>query len=67
MSYLCLVRSCLSEWISILLQAVPLRSQATFVELICGCLISPEGWVTRVISAITRHKHWTTYFKLTEL
>jgi hypothetical protein len=66
MSYLCLVRSCLSEWISILLQAVPLRSQATFVELICGCLISPEGWLTRVISAITRRKHWTTYFKLIE-
>ena len=66
MSCLCLVRTCLSEWISILLQAVPLRSQATFVELLCGCLVSPEGWVTRVISAITRRKHWTTYYKLIE-
>jgi len=66
MPYASLVRSCLSEWISILLQSVPLRSQATFVELLCGCLISPEGWVTRVITAITRRKHWTAYYKLIE-
>ena len=25
-----------------LLSAVPLRARATFVELLCGCLISPE-------------------------
>jgi hypothetical protein len=66
MSYASLVRSCLSEWVSSLLEAVPLRSQATFVELLCGCLISPEGWVTRVISAMTRRRHWTTYYKLIE-
>lgn len=66
MSYASLVRACLSEWMSVLLEAVPLRSQATFVELLCGCLISPEGWVTRVISAITRRRHWTTYYRLIE-
>jgi hypothetical protein len=51
----------LSEWINILLIAVPLRSQASFVELLCGCMVSPEGWVTRAISAIDSKKHWTTY------
>lgn len=61
-----LVRVCLSEWITQLLVAVPLRSRATFVELLCACLISPEGWVTRAIGAICRRRHWTTYYKLIE-
>jgi hypothetical protein len=61
-----LVRLCLSEWISFLLAAVPIRSRATFIELLCGCLVSPEGWVTRSIVAISRRKHWTTYYKLIE-
>ncbi|WP_018312613.1 transposase [Cupriavidus sp. UYPR2.512] len=56
----------LSEWIKILLIAVPFRSQASFVELLCGCMVSPEGWVTRAISAIDSKKHWTTYYKLLE-
>ena len=66
MSYAQTVRLCLSSWITHLLTAVPLRARATFVELLCGCLISPEGWVTRAISAITRGRHWTTYYKLLE-
>ncbi len=40
---------CLSNWITRLLTAVPIRSRTTFVELLCGCLISSEGWVTRAI------------------
>lgn len=66
MPYAQTVRLCLSSWITHLLTAVPPRSRATFVELLCGCLISPEGWVTRAISAITRGRHWTTYYKLLE-
>lgn len=66
MSYAQTVRLCLSSWITHLLTAVPLRARATFVELLCGCLISPEGWVIRAISAITRGRHWTTYYKLLE-
>jgi hypothetical protein len=61
-----LARCHLSLWISLLLLAVPSRSRATFVELLCACLVSPEGWVTRAISAICRRKHWTTYYKLIE-
>lgn len=60
------VRPFLSEWINHLLEAVPVRSRATFVELLCACLISPEGWVTRAISALQRRSHWTTYYKLIE-
>ena len=56
----------LSEWITFLLAAVPPRSRRTFIELLCGCLMSQEGWVTRAISSIGRKCHWTTYFKLLE-
>jgi len=56
----------LSEWISFLLVAVPSRSRRTFVELLIGCLLNPEGWVTRAIGAICREAHWTTYYKLIE-
>ncbi len=66
MTYAQTARLCLSNWITHLLTAVPPRSRATFIELLCGCLISPEGWVTRAISAITRRKYWTTYYKLLE-
>ena len=66
MSYAQMAGLCLSSWIARLLTAVPLRSRATFVELLCGGLISPEGWVTGAISAITRGRHWTTYCNLLE-
>lgn len=52
----------LSEWISFLLTAVPPRSRRTLV----GCMLNPEGWVTRAIGAIRREAHWTTYYKLIE-
>ena len=54
----------LSEWISFLLLAIPPRSRRTFVELLCGCLMSQDGWLTRAIGVIGRKCHWTTYFKL---
>jgi len=56
----------LSEWISFLLAAVPSRSRRTFVELLIGSMLNPEGWVTRAIGAICREAHWTTYYKLIE-
>ena len=56
----------LSEWISFLLVAVPTRSRRTFVERLIGCLLNPEGWVTRALGAICREAHGTTYYKLIE-
>ncbi|MBK7953459.1 MAG: hypothetical protein IPK02_05520 [Candidatus Accumulibacter sp.] len=45
----------LSEWISFLLVAVPPPfPRRTFVELLIGCLLNPEGWVTQAIGAIRR-------------
>jgi hypothetical protein len=60
------VPTALSEWISFLLPAVSPRSHRTLIELLVGCLVSPEGWVTRAIGAIDRGAHWTTYYKLIE-
>ena len=66
MSLIASVCLLLSEWISFLLVAVPPRSRRTFVELLIGCMLNPEGWVTRAIGAICREAHWTTYYKLIE-
>lgn len=66
MSLTASVRLLLSEWITFILVAVPPRSRRTFVELLIGCMLNPEGWVTRAIGAITRGAHWTTYYKLIE-
>ena len=66
MSFSLRSRHYLSQWITALLPAVPRRSRATFVELLCACLVSPEGWVTRAIGSIWRRCHWTTYYKLIE-
>ena len=66
MSFQRLVTLRLSEWISYFLAAVPPRSRRSFLELLCGCLISPDGWVTRALSHISLRCHWTTYYKLLE-
>ena len=66
MSLAASVCALLSQWISFLLVAVPSRSRRTFVELLIGCMLNPEGWVTRAIGAICREAHWTTYYKLIE-
>jgi len=60
------VQACclLSEWITFLLAAVAPRSRRTFIELLCGCLMSQDGWLTRAIAVVGRGCHWTTYFKL---
>lgn len=60
------VRTCLSEWISFLLLAVPSRSRRTFAELLLACMLSPMGWVTQAISTFVRLAHWTSYYKLIE-
>lgn len=66
MSFSLRSRYFLSQWITVLLPAVPRRSRKTFIELLCACLLSPEGWVTRAIGSISRRCHWTTYYKLIE-
>jgi hypothetical protein len=66
MSFSLRSRHFLSQWITALLPTVPRRSRKTFIELLCACLLSPEGWVTRAIGSIWRRCHWPTYYKLIE-
>lgn len=61
-----LARTNLSAWITLLLAVVPVRSHATFIELLCGCLVSNGGWTTSALRAIQRGGHWSTYDKLIE-
>ena len=49
---------------NVLHTAVPLRSRTCIIDLLCGCMISPEGRVTRAITASGGSRHWTTYCKL---
>jgi hypothetical protein len=63
MTFTANVCALLSEWITFLLGAVPLRSRFTFIELLCGCLMTQDGWVTQATSVIGREKHWTAYYK----
>jgi hypothetical protein len=54
----------LSEWTSFLPVVVPPRSRRAFVELLIGCMLNPQGRVTRAIGAICRDANWTNYHKL---
>ncbi len=47
----------LSEWISYILTVVPPRSPRSLPEIICGCLISPKGWVTCALNTISLRSH----------
>lgn len=66
MSLAAQTRLLLSEWISFLLLAVSPRSRRALAELLIGCMLTPEGWVTRAIGANRREAHWTAYCKLIE-
>ena len=49
----------LCHWITVLAQALPLRSIPTFIELLIGALLSRRGWVTEAYLAIAAQRHWT--------
>lgn len=53
----------LCHWITLLAQALPLRSIPTFIELLIGALLSRRGWITAAYLAIAAQRHWTTYYK----
>lgn len=55
-----LLRLCQNQCLHVIYSPpYPCALVPTFVELLCGCLVSPKGWVTRAISAITRDRRWT--------
>ena len=54
-------------WITFLLLALPIRTRATFFELLIGALIARSGHITQAVLRIPSPKHWTTFYKLIEV
>ncbi|MDH4101575.1 MAG: transposase [Nitrospirota bacterium] len=53
----------LNEYITFLVQALPIRSVPTFIELLIGAMLTQAGFVTQAWLAVDMHRHWTSYYK----
>lgn len=53
----------LSHWITFLTGALPLRAVPTFVELLCGCMVSPSGFVYQAWASLEMKRQWGSYYK----
>jgi len=53
----------LCYWITFLTKALPLRSVGTFIELLIGAMLTPQGFVTEAYLLLDMKNHWTSYYK----
>ena len=53
----------LCDWITFLVKKLPLRSVATFIELLIGSMLTPSGFVTDAYFILIMRNHWTSYYK----
>jgi hypothetical protein len=53
----------LSESITFLARALPIRSVPTFIELLIGAMLTQSGFVTEAWLAINPLRSWTAYYK----
>ena len=53
----------LCYWITFLTKALPLRSIGTFIELLMGAMLTPNGFVTEAYMLLEMKNHWTSYYK----
>ncbi len=53
----------LCYWITILGNALPPRSIATFIALLIGAMLAPSGFVTNSYLMGNMRNHWTSYYK----
>ncbi len=56
----------LCYWITFLTRILPLRSQATFVELLIGAMLTQTGFVTDAYLMLNMQRAWGTYYKWLE-
>jgi len=49
--------------ITFLVEALPLRSVPTFIELLLGAMLTEAGFVTQAYLALPMKRHWTSYYK----
>ncbi len=57
------IPSTLSECITFIVQALPIRSVPTFIELLIGAMITQAGFVTEAWLAINPVRSWNAYYK----
>lgn len=51
-------------WLNVMLQVIPLRLTATYMELLLGILMSSGGHVTDALLAVGHRKQFSTYYWL---
>jgi hypothetical protein len=56
----------LFESITFLVQALPLRSAPTFIELVIGAMLTETGFVTSAYLALPMKRNWSSYYKWIE-
>lgn len=57
------IPSALSNWITFLICALPIRAVPTFVELLCGCMVSSSGFVCQAWVSLEMRRQWGSYYK----
>lgn len=57
------IPSALYEYITFLVQVLPIRSIPTFIELLVGAMLTQTGFVTDAWLAINPLRTWTAYYK----
>ncbi len=57
------IPSALFEYITFLVQVLPIRSVPTFIELLVGAMLTQSGFVTDAWLAINPFRTWTAYYK----
>jgi hypothetical protein len=57
------IPSALSEYITFLVQVLPIRSIPTFIELLVGAMLTQSGFVTDAWLTISPLRTWTAYYK----
>lgn len=53
-------------WLNFILQAIPVRLAATYIELLIGAIIPGSGHLTDALLAVGHQKHFSTYYWLIE-
>ncbi len=56
----------LFEFITFLVQVLPLRSVPTFIELVIGAMLTETGFVTQAYLALPMKRNWSSYYKWIE-
>jgi len=57
------IPSALFDFITFLVQVLPIRSIPTFIELLVGAMLTQSGFVTNAWLAINPCRTWTAYYK----